>query len=570
MDSSGPAPSAQSLPQDANIDSRQPWLTSLYVPIGSRLIPLPVLSFLLPSNSTLAQHKRRDSHGRRPTPFSFGVIAYVAVTVVLVVAPFVAVAILWTVFKARRSTLVVTRTELQRIWRYEIASGHYPSTRRPDLSISSTQAELNPGIESGIHAAGSIFGIGQKRTYRTLPLNKLSSTDLRTMPPRPARGSALDLDVVLNHCDFSTGKYVRDCLEFLRINGGLQGSQVRRGKLHAWRATYFTDGASSSQSQPHGHDAAHSIFGSSSEHVDAHILERRQRTLSSRASQSLAPITPHPSNPTADPICDPDYPRIFHIWWSGPFTDKPYAAALSFLYTQNVRLDRPIDSPPPADTCRPQLWIWINPGPASSLPVEGAGEALRRELAQNMWSAPLLHSRFEDVLKFQLWNTSEQLDGVEEMHGWRSRPLFQSHGKKYAVRPPRCCGQWRHWRLAHLAAFADAAEGRYQLKQALFACRIVNIKRLRPSLGRLERYGEIRADSPIRWRLPRRRHVIAARLGGAIRVARRVRLSMVSFAAVQHCSAEDAARKLARQLDLQDGRRQQYGLPSDDTGALYA
>jgi hypothetical protein len=33
---------------------------------------------------------------------------------------------------------------------------------------------------------------------------------------------------------------------------------------------------------------------------------------------------------------------LFHIFWAGPFTDKPYSAALSFLYTQHLALDRPI------------------------------------------------------------------------------------------------------------------------------------------------------------------------------------------------------------------------------------
>ena len=26
--------------------------------------------------------------------------------------------------------------------------------------------------------------------------------------------------------------------------------------------------------------------------------------------------------------CDSDYPRIFHMFWTGPFTDKPYLAIL--------------------------------------------------------------------------------------------------------------------------------------------------------------------------------------------------------------------------------------------------
>lgn len=288
-------------------------------------------------------------------------------------------------------------------------------------------------IPSGTHAGGAIFGVGLKRVYRTLPFNKLSPVAARSAPSRPAFGSALDMDVVMDHCDFSTGKYVRDCLELLRVNGGLQSSLVRRGKLTAWKATYFTDGPTVAQPIREDEDA-HTIFGSSPSHFAEHLAERHGRTLQTRPSRSLVPTQPHPSHPSADPACDPRHPHLFHIFWAGPFTDKPYMAALSFLFTQNLRLDERIGSKQPSDICRPQLWIWINPGPASSLPNPDAEQELRHEMSQNPWSAPLLHPRFTESLKFQLWNTTAQLDGVDELHGWRDKPLFQSHGKKYGVR----------------------------------------------------------------------------------------------------------------------------------------
>lgn len=155
------------------------------------------------------------------------------------------------------------------------------------------------------------------------------------------------------------------------------------------------------------------------------LATRRQLTLA--PSSSIA----HPSHPTADPSCDPAYPRIFHIFWAGPFTDKPYAAALSFLYSQRLALDRPLGSDLDPTLCRPQMWIWINPGPASSLPDPRAEEKMKAELRANPWSSPLLHRRFEESVKFRLWNTSEQLDGVREMDGWREMRLFNSGGVKY-------------------------------------------------------------------------------------------------------------------------------------------
>lgn len=60
------------------------------------------------------------------------------------------------------------------------------------------------------------------------------------------------------------------------------------------------------------------------------------------------------------------------------------------------------------------------------------------ELASNPWSAPLLHKRFGESIRFKLWNTTEQLDAVSEMQGWREMRLFNSGGVKYgsdAVRP---------------------------------------------------------------------------------------------------------------------------------------
>ncbi len=134
--------------------------------------------------------------------------------------------------------------------------------------------------------------------------------------------------------------------------------------------------------------------------------------------------------------CDPDYPRVFHIFWAGPFTDKPYIAILSFLFTQNVDLHRPPGTPPAPGVCRPQLWLWINPGPAASIPNPHAQRDMYDSLASNPWSAPFLHPRFEHVVKFKLWNTTEQLDGIPEIKDeWRTfdGSLFNSGGYVYNV-----------------------------------------------------------------------------------------------------------------------------------------
>ena len=48
-----------------------------------------------------------------------------------------------------------------------------------------------------------------------------------------------------------------------------------------------------------------------------------------------SPLTHLPSEDLLNP-CDPENPRVFHMFWTGPFTDKPYLALLSFLFTQNT------------------------------------------------------------------------------------------------------------------------------------------------------------------------------------------------------------------------------------------
>jgi len=125
--------------------------------------------------------------------------------------------------------------------------------------------------------------------------------------------------------------------------------------------------------------------------------------------------------------CDPENPRIFHMFWTGPFTDKPYLAILSFLFTQNVGLD--VKEYPADGVCRPQFWLWINPGPAAAVPNPNALSDMYAQLKTSPWASPFLHPRFKDIIHFKMWNTTEQLDGVPELKDeWRSRDLFNSGG----------------------------------------------------------------------------------------------------------------------------------------------
>lgn len=128
--------------------------------------------------------------------------------------------------------------------------------------------------------------------------------------------------------------------------------------------------------------------------------------------------------------CDPDHPRVYHMFWTGPFTDKPYLALLSYLFTQNLGLHEP-SGHQQTKVCRPQFWLWINPGPAAAVPNPNARREMFEMLKKNPWASPFLHPRFKDVIQFKMWNTTEQLDGIPELkEEWRAlqETLFNSGG----------------------------------------------------------------------------------------------------------------------------------------------
>lgn len=131
--------------------------------------------------------------------------------------------------------------------------------------------------------------------------------------------------------------------------------------------------------------------------------------------------------------CDPDHPRIIHIFWGGPFTSHPHTTILSFLFTQNLGLHLPPNET--VSICRPQIWVWMQTGPAREAnPKPNALKEMYDSLSNNPWSAPFLHPRFKDIIRFKLWNTTEQLDNIRELKDeWRSINLFNSGGHVYEI-----------------------------------------------------------------------------------------------------------------------------------------
>ncbi|ODN83011.1 hypothetical protein L202_01242 [Cryptococcus amylolentus CBS 6039] len=340
-------------------------------------------------------------------------------------------------------TMVITPEEAAMIWEWEVLSGHYPSREQPPDHLPIALALKNPVVPPALLPSpitpspavayqnradktpqSSLVGIGPERHYLSVWDPRESQTGFTA---RPMPGSILDLDLVREKCDFGTNKYVRDCLEFLRVGGGMDASKrVRRGNYLAQYKQHYYEESTPAQSHPWSPRAPETRAGSRS-----------------RSALTLPQPYSVPASFDSRDACDPLHPRIFHMFWAGPFTDKPYMAVMSFLYTQNLGLDKPIDavtgtSDVVRGTCRPQFWVWINPGPAAAVPNPSAKREMLEQLATNPWSAPFMHERFRDVVKFKMWNTTEQLDGIAELKPhWRQMPIFNSGGNTYNAPPPQ-------------------------------------------------------------------------------------------------------------------------------------
>ena len=264
-------------------------------------------------------------------------------------------------------------------------------------------------------------------------------------PPRPAPGSIADLDLITERCDFSGDQYVRDCLEYLRVGAGLDNLMPHTRLPQAGTtedelpgvAPRKVDYQSEGQYKPkppafpidwryiYMEDRT-SIPGPSSDWSRAYIGGRGQEPplslLPPRPPQTHKSFQP-PSHPGA---CSDEYPRIFHIFWTGEFTDKPYMSLLSYLYTQNLGLNQAQNAKLHANFCRPQFWVWINPQPKQGKKRNSQGDRddtvaeMMDLLASNPWSSPFLHPRFKDLIKFKYWNTTEQMNATPEWaNEWR-------------------------------------------------------------------------------------------------------------------------------------------------------
>lgn len=110
--------------------------------------------------------------------------------------------------------------------------------------------------------------------------------------------------------------------------------------------------------------------------------------------------------------------RVFHMFWTGPFTDKPYVALLSFLYTQNLGLHLPPSEH--ASLCRTELWFWVTQPAWGRYRRDTWERLMMEELEKSEWARVFLSPRFQEVVRFKVWDSVEQLDALPELEGqWR-------------------------------------------------------------------------------------------------------------------------------------------------------
>lgn len=209
------------------------------------------------------------------------------------------------------------------------------------------------------------------------------------------------------------------------------GNRVRRGRMDDWKYIYVEETDSIPPPVPPLDGIMERKGVIRSEH-EAYLDEGFTKSRHAAWEPPILLPSPAPySRYSQQNPCDPEDPRVFHMYWAGAFTDKPYLAILSFLFTQNTGLH--LADQEGMNVCTPKLWIWINPGPAAA--VNSARHDLFEQLKTSPWAAPFLHPRFKHIIHFKLWDTAEQLNSLSETRDdWRSKStIFKSNGHVVAV-----------------------------------------------------------------------------------------------------------------------------------------
>ncbi|KAF8560265.1 hypothetical protein OG21DRAFT_46876 [Imleria badia] len=116
----------------------------------------------------------------------------------------------------RDSTLVFSRHELQRIWRWEIDSGFTIPILNPALPPARAHTLVSSFTPPHGPVTTTTCGIGPQRTYHTVQ-NPSQDHDTVAYPPRPISGSIADFDIILDHCNFVNRKVSHTFLSLFRV-----------------------------------------------------------------------------------------------------------------------------------------------------------------------------------------------------------------------------------------------------------------------------------------------------------------------------------------------------------------
>ncbi|KAJ7714932.1 hypothetical protein B0H14DRAFT_3634291 [Mycena olivaceomarginata] len=214
-------------------------------------------------------------------------------------------------------TLVFKREDLGKIWRWEIASGHHPTRRSIPQRLGLNSLPDNPSLP---------------------PDDIQSKPPSVAYPPRPVSGSIADLDVIIEHCDFGEGEKIA-WKSSVSAAGLDNGNRIRRGRTDDWK--YIM---SRTPCQP---------------------LHCR-RTVSLSAKESSGANTKHTS--------DEGFTKSRHAAWEPPSSPASARPISPPTLSGNPATTTPACSTclhrageEGIDSCTPQLWIWVNPGPAAAV-----------------------------------------------------------------------------------------------------------------------------------------------------------------------------------------------------------
>ncbi|KAG8802578.1 hypothetical protein FRC17_006381, partial [Serendipita sp. 399] len=354
----------------------------------------------------------------------------------------------------------IHRRDILRILEWEIISGHWMSWRPLSGWYGPPQNPSLPSPDSSDDAdrPGGVKGCGWPRQYllaNELQLNQHNETKGNTLfPPRPVSGSIIDFDLVNERCDSTTGQYLRDCLEYLRIGAGLDitASYIRTGNTEGsppvvrfrekprnqkkgplplpqdWRYTYLEDRL-----------AMHAPISSWRRYAGGKALEKPLNlptpipptggipaytialgTKMIGVAEERSPEEVRKNFKWTAGQCEDRHPRIFHTYLDSTVTEGTYMTLLSFLYTQNLGLHLNLteDDMKTRIPCRPEFWIWMKE-------LDTDSSRWKETLWKTSWAVPLVDSRFTELIKFKSWNATEQMDASTEWSSeWRNAAVF--------------------------------------------------------------------------------------------------------------------------------------------------